>query len=67
MQIASIALPDGFAAMTDRKLTTYRGAETHSHIFDEPDACLAALRDLFRIKLNAEDEAALKRSWDRLA
>jgi len=66
LRVASIALPDGFAAMTDHKLTIYRGEETHKHEFEEPDAYLATLRDLFRIKLNADDETALTRSWDRL-
>lgn len=59
LQIVSIALADGFAAMTDRRLALYRGGEASvREIASAPDYH-AVLTDLFRLTISLQDVTSL--------
>ena len=56
LRVASIALPEGFAALTDRQMTVYSGGTSETRtIADVADYA----RTLFRIALAEEDAARL--------
>lgn len=57
--IASIALPDGFAALTDRQVTVTRGSVSEKHELADPAAWRAALGEIFTISLSDDEVAAL--------
>ena len=59
LQIVSIALPDGFAAMTDRRLALYCGGEASMREIGSAADYHAVLADLFRLTISARDVAAL--------
>lgn len=54
LHIVSRVLPDGFAALTDRRLTVYRGGEAETRTIAGPGDYAATLRDLFGLDI-AED------------
>lgn len=58
-EIVSIALPDGFASMTDRLLSVYRNGESNVREIDTLADYHAVLTDLFRLAISAADVAAL--------
>ncbi len=59
LRVASIALPEGFAALTDRQITVYsRGTSEKRTIVDAEDYA-RTLREVFRIALSEEDAARL--------
>jgi N-hydroxyarylamine O-acetyltransferase len=53
--IASMVLPDGFAALTDTRLIVHRGGQSETHMVETPDAYRTLLRDMFGIELTIED------------
>ncbi len=57
--IASLILPDGFAALSDQRLSIHRGSETEVRLIDGPEDYRAVLATLFGIILTAEEVAAL--------
>jgi len=57
--IVSIALADGFAALTDRQLSVYRQGERQISQIDDAASYGAVVRDMFRIDLCDADAAAL--------
>ena len=57
--IVTIALPNGFAAMTDRKLSIYRDGEASVREIRDAGDCHAVLTDLFRVAISGADVAAL--------
>jgi N-hydroxyarylamine O-acetyltransferase len=57
LHVVSRVLPDGFAAMTDRRLTVYRGGETELRTVEGVAAYAVVLRDLFGLDI-AEGELA---------
>jgi len=59
MQIVSIALPGGFAAMTDRRLALYRDGEASVREIGAAADYHAVLTDLFRLTISAAEVAAL--------
>lgn len=59
LQVVSIALPDGFAAMTDHRLSLYRGGEASSREIDSVADYHAVLTDLFRLTITRDEVAAL--------
>lgn len=59
LQIVSIALPGGFAAMTDRRLALSRGGEASVQDIGSPADYHAVLTDLFRLTISAAEVAAL--------
>lgn len=59
MQIASIALPDGFAALSDRRLTVYRPGGTVVRDIDDATDYAATLRDVFGLVLSEDEIASL--------
>lgn len=54
LHVVSRVLPDGFAALTDRRLTVYRGGEAESRTIEGPGDYAATLRELFGLDV-AED------------
>jgi N-hydroxyarylamine O-acetyltransferase len=59
LQLVSIALPDGFAAMTDDKLTITRGTVREDQQIATAREYRAVLHDLFRLELTRDEVAAL--------
>lgn len=59
LHIASIALPGGFAAMTDRELSLHSGGATQRRTIADAADYGRVLRDLFRIALSDEELARL--------
>ncbi|MBT2187901.1 arylamine N-acetyltransferase family protein [Sphingobium nicotianae] len=59
MHLVSIALPDGFASMTDSTLTVYRGQAKEVRVIDDLGDYQAVLSDLFSLALSPEEVAAL--------
>lgn len=59
LHIVSIALPGGFAAMTDRRLALYRGGEASVREVGSAAEYHAVLTDLFGLTISAADVAAL--------
>lgn len=59
LHIASIVLPDGFAAMTDRALTLHRGGVKTEQAIATPADYARTLRDVFRIAFSETEAAAL--------
>ena len=51
LHIVSRVLPQGFAAMTDRQLTTYSAGATESRVIDDTEAYRAVLEEVFGIAL----------------
>jgi N-hydroxyarylamine O-acetyltransferase len=62
LHIASLALEDGFAALTDRQLTVTRGGVTERRELADSVAWRDALREFFTIAL-PEDELAAMPLW----
>ena len=60
LHVVSIAMPDGFAAMTDGQLKLYRaGADHEPSIIASPADYAATMRGLFRLAFSDEEAAAL--------
>ena len=59
LHIASIVLPGGFAAMTERQLTIYRDGVTETHVAEDARHYARMLREMFRIAISDEEAAAL--------
>jgi len=59
MHLVSIALPNGFASMTDSGLTIYRGQTKQVRVIDDLGDYQAVLADLFGLALSPEEVAAL--------
>lgn len=59
LTVASIALADGFAALTDRSLTIHRAGRTERREIDEAEDYRETLAELFRIRLDAGEVGAL--------
>jgi len=59
LHIASIVLPDGFAAMTDRALTLHRGGVKTEQAIATPADYARTLRDVFRIAFSETEATAL--------
>ncbi|MCJ2186029.1 arylamine N-acetyltransferase family protein [Novosphingobium beihaiensis] len=57
--VASIALPDGFAGMSDRQLTVSQGAASETRTIADAADYARTLREVFRIALSEEDAAGL--------
>jgi len=53
--IASIVLPDGFASLSGRRLSTYAGGRGDQIEIASPEDWRMVLADLFRIELSAEE------------
>lgn len=60
LHVVSLVLPDGFAAMTDRRLTVYRGGETEFHAIEDAADYAAALRERFGLDIAEEELARLR-------
>lgn len=58
--IASRILPDGFAALTDRRLSVYRGGDTHIRTIEGPTDYRMVMSDLFGIALTVEEVDMLR-------
>jgi len=59
LTIASIVLPDGFAALTDRQLTVYRNGETESRPLMDMGEYHKTVRELFGIDFSLKEVAGL--------
>jgi len=59
LHVASIALPDGFASLTDRQLTVHRAGHSVRREIADMHEYAATLRETFRIALADEDAARL--------
>jgi len=59
LHIASIVLPGGFAALSERQLAVYRDGKSETRTIDDPRDYARLLRDLFRIDLTDEEVAEL--------
>lgn len=59
LRIASIVLADGFAALSDTRLTLFRAGTTETREITDAEAYRAVLAELFRIELSAGAVAAL--------
>lgn len=59
LHVASIALPDGYAALTDRQLTIARGGASEARDLAAAPDWHAALRDTFTLCLTEVDIASL--------
>lgn len=59
LHIASLALEDGFAALTDRQLTVTRGGASETRELTDAADWRAALGDIFTLALEADEIAAL--------
>lgn len=57
--VASLVLPDGFAALTDRRLSLYRAGTTEVRTVEEPEAYRAMLKALFGIDLSLAEVGTL--------
>ncbi len=57
--IASLILPDGFAALSDLRLSVHRGGETQARLIDGPEEYRAVLADLFGIVLTVDEVRSL--------
>lgn len=60
LHIASIPLPAGFAALTDRELTVHRAKGTERRTIADPADYARTLRGVFRIAFSEEEAAALR-------
>lgn len=59
LHIASLALPEGFAALTDRSLSLTRNGSNEMREFADPAAWCGALGEIFGISLPEQEVAAL--------
>ncbi|MDE2404231.1 MAG: arylamine N-acetyltransferase [Sphingomonadales bacterium] len=59
LRIASIALPDGFASLNDRRLSLHRGGTAEARDIGDAAEYRSLLSGLFRIELSDEEVAAL--------
>ncbi|KHK91725.1 arylamine N-acetyltransferase family protein [Novosphingobium malaysiense] len=59
LHVASIALPDGFAALTDRQMTVYGAGGTETRTIADAADYARTLRKVFHIALDDEDAARL--------
>ena len=59
LRVASIALPEGFAALTDRQMTVYSGGTSETRTIADVADYARTLREVFRIALAEEDAARL--------
>lgn len=60
LHVVSRVLPDGFAAMSDRRLTIYRGGETEFRAIEDATAYAEVLRDVFGLDIPASELARLR-------
>lgn len=59
LRVASIALPEGFAALTDQQMTVYSGGTSEKRTIADAADYARTLREVFRIALSEEDAARL--------
>jgi N-hydroxyarylamine O-acetyltransferase len=59
LAVASIALPNGFASLTDRAYRHYAGGEETSATIDDPRVYRERLSEVFGIDLSVDEVAAL--------
>lgn len=59
LRVASIALPEGFAALTDRQMTVYSGGTSEKRTIADAADYARTLHEVFRIALSEEDAARL--------
>lgn len=59
LHIASIVLPGGFAALSERQFTRYREGESETRTIEHPADYARTLRETFRIALSEDEAAAL--------
>jgi N-hydroxyarylamine O-acetyltransferase len=59
LHVASIALPDGFAALSERRLTVHRGGKTEMREVADAAEYAAVLGDVFHIRLTLAEAARL--------
>ena len=59
LAIVSIVLPDGFATMTDRRLSIYRGGASEVREIEDVKDYHALVANLFGLAVSADDVAAL--------
>ena len=59
LRVASIALPEGFAALTERQMTVYSGGTSETRTIADVADYARTLREVFRIALAEEDAARL--------
>ncbi|MFT4054770.1 MAG: arylamine N-acetyltransferase [Novosphingobium sp.] len=59
LHVASVVLPDGFAALSERSLRIHRGGTTEAREIADAVDYAATLRDLFGIGLSDEEAARL--------
>lgn len=57
--VASLILPGGFAALTDCRLSVYRGGEAITRLIEGPEDYRKTLDEMFRIDLTPEEVCAL--------
>jgi N-hydroxyarylamine O-acetyltransferase len=57
--VASLVLPDGFAALTDRRLSLYHGGVAEARLLGGPEEYRAALANHLAIDLSLEEVLAL--------
>lgn len=60
LHIVSRVLPDGFAALTDRRLTVYRGGEAQTRTIAGPGDYASTLQTLFGLAIPEERLAGLR-------
>lgn len=59
LHVASIVLPDGFAALTDRQMTVHRAGQGRTRTIADAQDYARTLRKTFRIALGDEEAARL--------
>ncbi|MCW1431319.1 arylamine N-acetyltransferase family protein [Novosphingobium sp. JCM 18896] len=60
LHVVSRVLPDGFAAMSDRRLTIYRGGETEFRAIEDAAEYATTLRDVFGLDIPASELTRLR-------
>lgn len=59
LHIASIVLPGGFAALSERQLTVYRQGTSETRVIENAKEYAQTLREMFRIAISDEEVAKL--------
>ncbi|HEX7853039.1 MAG TPA: arylamine N-acetyltransferase [Sphingobium sp.] len=57
--VVSLVLPDGFAGLTDARLSLYRAGQSEGRAMEGPEEYREVLRDIFGIDLSLEEVRAL--------
>lgn len=60
LHVVSLVLPDGFAAMTDRRLTVYRAGEMSFQAIEDAADYARTLHEVFGLTIPEEDLAGLR-------